>query len=42
MEYGNFMLEAQSPRCCFSNEKYNERQNNQPITIGEIKIPECF
>ena len=36
------MLEWQSPRCCFSTEENNERENNQTITIEGKIIPEWF
>ena len=42
MGFGSFMIESQSPRWCYSTEEYNERRNNQPITIEAKKVPEWF
>ena len=42
MEYGNSVLESQSPRCRFSTEENNERQNYHPFTIEEETIPDWF
>ena len=35
MGCGNFVIESQSPRWCYSTEEYNERKNDQSITIEE-------
>ena len=42
MGYGNFVLESKYSRWCYSTQEYNERQNDQPITIEENIIPEWF
>ena len=42
MGYGNYVLESQSTRWCYSTEEYNERQNDQRITIEEKINPERF
>ena len=42
MGYRYFLLQSQSPRCCFSTEEYNERQNNHPMTIEKKVISEWF
>ena len=46
MGYGNFVLESQSPRLCYSTEENNERQNehyhNTDNSDDEKKIPKWF
>ena len=42
MGYGNFMIESQSPRCCYSTEEHNERLNDQSNTIEEKLYPDWF
>ena len=43
MGCGDFVLDSQSPRWCFSTEDYNERLKGQPITIEEkIFLVWCY
>ena len=42
MGCGNFELQSQFPRWCYSAEEINGRQNDQPITIREKVIPHWF
>ena len=42
MSYGNLAIESQSPKCCFSTEEYNGRQNDRSITIEVKEIPDWF
>ena len=42
MGYGNFVLESQSPRWCYSTAHYNARQNDDTNIIEEKLVPNWF
>ena len=42
MEYGNFVLESQYPRWCYSTEYYNGRRNDCVNIVEEKLTPQWF